>query len=236
MRDANERLRPMKNKAEGLRPTLITQLCLMCLLLWTTMLVASAQSPQPTPFVSETTWRAQPATPERMRQRIEESAVEYKSYAPIPRVVFYDIGFPHNAQEYAALDGYAVMLITALSQTREELPLKRVYVSLDGREINLKLLKSVLSEQKGADNQSVKTFGAYRADMLYLLPVYLRLKTAEAFVDFAQNRLAFRVAVFGTEVSEGVRSLPIKEPTGAGPAAGALEGFIKREFPGFFKE
>ncbi len=230
----------MNNKtgnSNWLRPTLRMQLSVTCLLILTLVAVASAQTPRPTPPVmGETMWRNQPATSERMRQRIDEAAVKYQSYAPIPRVVFYDIGYPHNAQEYTALDGHAVMIITTLSQTREELPLKRVYVLLDGAEINLKSLKAVLSEQTGADTQTVKTFGAYRADTLYLLPVHLRLKAAEVLVDFAQNKSAFKIAVFGTEVSAGVKSLPIKPPTGTGPTASALEGFIKREFPGFFKD
>src|SRR5262245_40444936 len=41
-------------------------------------------------------WRNQPATPARMSQRIEEAAIQYAAYAPVPRIVLYDIGYPHG--------------------------------------------------------------------------------------------------------------------------------------------
>lgn len=81
-------------------------------------------------------WRNNPATPERMSQRIEEAANKYAGDAPIPRVVLYDIGYPHNDVEYKALDGNAVMLLTVLAQERGDLPLKRVYVEFEGKEID----------------------------------------------------------------------------------------------------
>ncbi len=181
-------------------------------------------------------WRDMPVTPARMSQRIEEAAIKYQANAPIPRVVLYDIGYPHNDQEYAALDGNAVILITALAQAREELPLKRIYVLIDGKEIELKPIKQVLSEQSAANNISAKTFGAFREDALYLLPIYLRMKSADLMVDFARDRMGFKMATFGTPVSADVSKLTIKSQTGTGPSDRALEEFIKREYPSFFKE
>jgi hypothetical protein len=191
---------------------------------------------QPQSIVEAPVWRNQPATPERMSQRIEEGAIQLQNNAPVPRVVLYDIGYPHDDREYDSLDGHAVILLTALTQERGELPLPRVYVLVDGKEIELKLLKLVLSEQAAAGSIPAKTFGAFRADALYLLPIYLRLKAADLMADFARNRKGFKVATFGTPVSAGVGRLKIKEPTGAGLSNKALEEFIKREYPSFFKE
>ena len=56
-----------------------------------------------------------------MNRRIEDMTIEYAASAPIPRIVLYDIGFPNGEKEYAALDGNAVILFTAISQNREEL-------------------------------------------------------------------------------------------------------------------
>ena len=95
-------------------------------------------------------WRNQPASPERMNQRIEEAAVRYQASAPISRVVLYDIAYPHDEREYGELDGYAVILMTALTQERREFPIKRVYVLLDGNEIDLTQIKSILSERSDA--------------------------------------------------------------------------------------
>jgi hypothetical protein len=226
----------MRNKIQHTAQLTSTlRFCLSSIFILSVFAAASAQDQQQGTAL-DTTWRKEPATPERMSQRIEEAAVEYQDYAPIPQVVFYDIGYPSSDAEYTALDGHAVMLITALSQKREELPLKRAYVLLDGKEINLKSIKSVLSEQSGASSQTVKTFGAYRADELYLLPVYLRLKVAELKVDFSRNKTGLKVATFGTEVSPAVSQLTIKPPAGTGPSDKTLEDFIKREFPGFFKK
>jgi uncharacterized protein YegJ (DUF2314 family) len=189
---------------------------------------------QPQSVVESPVWRNKPATPERMSRRIEEAAIKYQANAPIPRVVLYDIGYPHGDREYAALDGHAVILITALTQEREELPLKRVYVLMDGKEIDLRTLKLVLSEQSAANSPSSKTFGAFRMDALYLLPVYLRMRPADLVVDFAGNKTGFKVATFGTPVSGDVSDLATREPTGVGPSEKTLDEFIRREFPSFF--
>lgn len=191
---------------------------------------------QPQSVVEAPVWRDKPVTPERMSQRIEEAAIKYQTNAPIPRVVLYDIGYPRNDQEYAALDGHAVILVTALAQEREELPLQRVYVLIDGKEIELKLLKLVLSEQRVTGSISAKTFGAFRADALYLLPMHLRMKAGDLLADFGRNRMAFKVATFGTPVSAEVSRLTVKALTGAGPSDETLEEFIKREYPSFFRE
>lgn len=181
-------------------------------------------------------WRNNPATPERMSRRIEEAAIKYQANAPIPRVVLYDIAYPRNDQEYAALDGHSVMLLTALAQDREELPLQRVYVLMDGKEVELKPLKLILSQQLAASSISAKTFGAFRADALYLLPMYMRMKPADLMVDFGRNRTALKAATFGTPVPAEVGRLNVQAPTGAGLSDKILEEFIRREYPSFFKE
>jgi hypothetical protein len=181
-------------------------------------------------------WRNQPATPESTIQRIEEAAKELQANGPVPRVVFYNIGYPRDDSEYVGLDGHAVILITALTHAREELPLQRVYVQLDGRQIELKLIKEVLSEQAANSSAAARIFGEFHSDTLYLLPVHLRLKSADLLVDFNRNRAGFKVTTFGTPVPAEVSKLPIKAPTGAGPKDEILAEFIRREFPTFFND
>jgi len=179
-------------------------------------------------------WRKQPATPERISQTIVEAADKYAGSGPIPRGILYDIAYPRDAAEYAALDGHALLLLTAVDQNRDELPLKRVYVSIAGKEIELKSIKCVLSEPSDPNSQVTKTFGAFRADALYLLPVYLRLQQGTLMADFGQNKIGYKLTAFGGPVSSDVGSLPIKAPTGNGPPDKVLEDFIRREYPRFF--
>ena len=178
-------------------------------------------------------WKNQPVTPARMNQRIEEAAVQYAAHAPIPRIVLYDICFPVDEKEAAALDGHGVILFTAVSQVREELPLQRVYVLSEGKEVELKLLKVVLAELNTPEAASAKTFGKFRADALYLLPMSLRVKNVDLLADFQTNRMAFKVATFGTPLPDDLKAIVSVKPSGAGPAQAALETFIKREYPSF---
>ena len=190
---------------------------------------------QVTHSVGATEWGKQPVTPANMNQRIEAAAVKYAANAPIPRIVLYDIAFPDGEKEYAALDGNAVILLTAVSQNRDELPLQKVYAVSEGKEIELPLLKVVLAELEQTDTASVKTFGRFRADALYLLPMSLRVKNVDLLVDFQANRTAFKIAAFGSPLPDDVNRLVSIKPSGAGPAQAALETFVKREYPSFFQ-
>ena len=188
---------------------------------------------QPGHIEAPTVWRNQPVTPAFMNQRIDKAAIDYAVYAPVPRIVLYDIGFPDDQQEYKALDGNAVILLTAISQEREELPLQRVYVSDGAQQVELKLLKLVLAELPGTDNAS-KTFGRFRADALYLFPMSLRVKDADLIVDFQKNRAGFKITSLNTALPDDISRMMVVKPTGAGPSQSVLETFIKREYPTFF--
>ena len=186
---------------------------------------------QVTHVVAGGVWRNEPVTPASMDQRLEEAAVQYAAHAPIPRIVLFDTAFPIDEKEYAALDGNAVVLFTAVSQTREELPLQKVYVVSEGREVELKLVKVVLAELKTTNTQSAKTFGRFRADALYLLPMSLRAKNVDLLVDFQVNRSAFKLATLGPPLPDDLSRLLSVKTSGAGPSQSALETFIKREYP-----
>lgn len=198
--------------------------------------VSAIAQPAERHIVESKGWQIEPATPAEINRRIDEAAVKYSEYAPVPRVAFYDIAYPKDSSEYLDLDGNAVLVITVLSQEQAELPLKRVYVSLDGSDIELKPITLVLSKQANLESQSAKTFGRYRADAIYLIPVYLCLKNANLVADFAKNRTAFKVGEFSPDVPPDVASLPIKRPGGTGPSKLALMRLLQREYPGFIRE
>lgn len=170
-----------------------------------------------------------------INKRIDDLAIQYKEYAPIPKMAIYDIGYPRNAQEYDQLDGHGLLLVAALSQVKEELPIKRVYVSLDGKEIDLNRLKMYLSESKDAASQSFKTLGAFRMDALFAFPVHFRTKTAEVFIQFAKDSKPMRLAAFNGTVPESLKTLPTRMPTEKTLKEKALGDFMKREYPGYFQ-
>lgn len=168
-------------------------------------------------------------------KRISDAAEEFKDYAPIPRVAFYDIGYPKDKAEFEELNGYGLLLISAVSQKETELPLKRVYILLDGKEIELKSLKQILTKEENSKSQVVKTFGAYRVDSLYLFPVYLRTQTGAILVDFAQNRNGMKIADFDGDIPEVLKDMPNRKPSERKVSDAALERFMKREYPGFYE-
>jgi len=183
--------------------------------------------------MEKTVWHSNPVEVERINRRLDEYAEKYKSNAPIPRMALFDIGYPHNEEEYNQLDGHAILMITALTQNENELPIKRVYVLAEGKETDLVSLKTVLSKIGNTKIQVATVFGAYSADALYLLPVYFRMRQSEVFAEFSIYLKPLRVARFDGQVGAGVKILPNKAPTGKGFSKTFLETFLKREYPAF---
>jgi hypothetical protein len=53
-------------------------------------------------LVTPETWSTGPVSTSEMNRRIKEAAVDYREYAPIPRIGFYDIAHPANRQSRTA--------------------------------------------------------------------------------------------------------------------------------------
>src|SRR5438552_2346230 len=60
--------------------------------------------------------------------RLSQAAMQYRSYAPVPRIAFYDIAFPKDCAEFATMSGHAVLVVTAVVQDSAELPPARIYL------------------------------------------------------------------------------------------------------------
>lgn len=196
--------------------------------------LSTAVFAQTTTVNTETRWHNDKVSIAYMNKQISDAAEKYKEYAPVPRAAFYDIGYPQNKAEFEELDGYCVLLLSTVSQNETELPLKRVYVLIDGKEIELTLFKEVFSKNSDANSQVYKTFGAFKVDSLYLIPVYLTKTSSDLLVDFAENRNGMKVVGFSGEVSVQVKNLPDTKPSGKASLTDAMKKFIKREYPGFF--
>lgn len=184
---------------------------------------------------SESTWHGNKVNNEYINDRLSEMGVEYKQYSPVRKMAIFDIGYPLNAKEFDTLDGYGLVLIAALSQTKAELPVSRVYVTLGGKEYDLVQLNSFLAENKDRDDQVFKTFGPYRMDAIYAFPVWMRFQVGgQLMVEFATDKKPMTLVKFSNEMSSTVSALPDRKPKGATYPDGALTKFMKREYPGYF--
>ncbi len=194
---------------------------------------SDASLDEPLHLVGEGSYTLQPVSNETISARIQEVAVEYRAYAPIPRVGFFDIAFPANGEEYSEMAGHGLMLVTVLVQDEEELPLSRLYVDSDSTQEDLTLLTSVLSAVDPQDEVILATLGPHRMDALYLFPVAYIASTASLLADFAKNREGFKLDNFGGEVPEMIRHLPMGTTTAERPSEARLLQMVEREFPGF---
>jgi hypothetical protein len=183
---------------------------------------------------SDTQWHGSSVDNAYMNRQIADAAEQYKEYAPIPRIGFYDIGFPKDKIELQDMNGYAVLLVSALSQESNELPIKRAYVSVSGKDIELKKLKEIKIRNTELASQTVKTFGQYRVDALYLLPVHLRLGKGQLLIDFTKNRVGLKLAEFDGSVPDDLKRLPEMKPDDKKSFEDALKRFMKREYPGYY--
>lgn len=177
-----------------------------------------------------------PTVPDSMNNRIEQAAVDYEIYAPVPRMTLFDMAAPKDIDEYNAVDGYGVILITVLSQEKDELPPKRLYVRINGSETELRLYVSGFEKESGSEKVQ-RVLGKYRWDGLYYYPIYFSAQPHEIVIDYAKNREGFVIQ----KLSEGDEMLPdfllsiAKPPHGDKPPMEAFTRLVSREYPGFFQ-
>ena len=80
-------------------------------------------------YGSRVTLSQEPVTNAALDAKIQRRAAQYRRYAPVPRVAFFDVAFPADSVEYLAMHGYALLVVTAIDQDSSELPPARVYVT-----------------------------------------------------------------------------------------------------------
>src|SRR6266516_2674306 len=149
--------------------------------------------------------------------RLAAAALQYRSYAPVPRIAFFDLAYPKDSTEAAAMHGYAVLVVTAVVQDSTELPLP--------------LVARVASWLPASDTIVRPTFGRFRLDASYLLPVAARASQGDLLVDFATHRQGFRLIHFAGDVPEPVRRLRFTGTPSGQPAPSTVWAVVQREYP-----
>ncbi len=163
--------------------------------------------------------------------RLAAAALQYRSYAPVPRIAFFDLAYPKDSTEAAAMHGYAVLVVTAVVQDSTELPLPHVYVRSVNGDRELPLVARVASWLPASDTIVRPTFGRFRLDASYLLPVAARASQGDLLVDFATHRQGFRLIHFAGDVPEPVRRLRFTGTPSGQPAPSTVWAVVQREYP-----
>ena len=88
--------------------------------------------------------RAGATTPQSVNEQIRSSAVAQQARGtPAARIGLYTITWAKDAAELDALAQNAVLMMTVISQTQAELPVRRVYlVTPDGKQTTLRQLNT----------------------------------------------------------------------------------------------
>ena len=174
-------------------------------------------------------------TPERVTQQIEEWAKQrQESGGPSARVAHVWIFFAGSPNEFAALGRYSVLLLTVVTQRSEELPLKRVYIRANDRDVPVQKLSSWRGDVDSA-LLTHKIYGPYRETGFYLLPTGMTLRDGQLLADFAVNRTGMPVLQLPNKgAPDQVKRFPNLDPApSAKPELKVLQTVLKRSTGAF---
>jgi hypothetical protein len=176
-------------------------------------------------------------TPARVEADQEAAAkkAQDSSKGPFPRGDrFYFLWSSMTPAEFAALNRHVVVLIAIWTQKPEELPLKRVYLRADGRELPVYKVSSWKMPVDG-NSATAKMYGTNREDGFYLVPGSAMLGKGELALDLAANRTGWVLLELPSKVAAAdAKRFPNTEPApGRKPDLKALQDIAKRKFPGF---
>ncbi len=194
-------------------------------------LTSAARAQAPVHLESDAGWSHGPVSNAALDARLAAAALQYRSYAPVPRIAFFDLAYPKDSTEAAAMNGYAVLVVTAVVQDSTELPLLHVYVRAINGDYELPLVARVASWLPTTDTIIRPTFGRFRLDASYLLPLAARTSQGDLLVDFATHRQGFRLIHFAGDVPEPVRRLRFIGSSAQQPAVATVWVMVQREYP-----
>ena len=133
-------------------------------------------------------------TPVDMTERLEKAAVRTKAQAPkgASRGSSVDFCWPSSVEEYRAIGKYVLVLVSVVTQDAAELPLRRVYATVNGEQTELTKLSSQRRDvAKGSTTFSI--LGPFREDGFYVAPAGLMMSDGYLQADFAIQRSNFNL-------------------------------------------
>jgi hypothetical protein len=175
-------------------------------------------------------------TPERVTSEMEAIAKKNQDSGRAPSIRGREYYFSWSSTtpaEFEALARHVLFLFSIWTQKADGLPVKRIYVRADGRE--LPLLK-VSSWSAPVDRSSItaKMFGSYREDGFYLMPGVAMLRKGEIVLDHgSQTGWVMMELPSNVAMADANRFANTDPAPNAKPNIRALQGLIQHRFPGF---
>jgi hypothetical protein len=174
-------------------------------------------------------------TPADMTERLEKAAVRTKEQAPkgAARGSSIDFCWPSSVEEYQAIGKYVLVLVNVVTQDAAELPLRRVYVTVNGEQTELVKHSSQRRDvRKGSTTFSI--LGPFREDGFYVAPAGLMMSDGYLEADFAIRRNNFNLYKLPGTAPDFIKAdkdpMPPKDAT---PNMLALKALLTREYQGF---
>ena len=175
-------------------------------------------------------------TPADMTERLEKAAVRTKEQAPkgAARGSSVDFCWPSSVEEYRAIGKYVLVLVSVVTQDAAELPLRRVYVTVNGEQTELTRLSSQRRDvAKGSTTFSI--LGPFREDGFLR-----RARRPDDERWLSAGRLRDPVATTSISIScrarrrtSSRRTITRCRPRDATPNMPALKALLTREYQGF---
>ena len=174
-------------------------------------------------------------TPAGMTERLEKAAMRTREQAPkgAARGSSIDFCWPSSAEEYRAIGKYVLVLVSVVTQDAAELPLRRVYVTVNGEQTELTRLSSQRRDVR-KDSTTYPILGPFREDAFYVAPAGLMMSDGYLQADFAIRRNNFNLYKLPGTPPDFVKAdnnpMPAKD---AAPNMPALKALLTREYQGF---
>jgi len=172
-------------------------------------------------------------SPDRVKSDMEANAKKAQGSGAAPSQHgrnFYFLWDTITPAEFEALARHTVFLFAIWTQKPEELPVKRIYIRVDGKE---QTVYKVSSWKTPVDKGTLtaKMYGPNREDGFYLVPGGALLQKGQIVLDLADQA---GWVMLDLPANTATNRFPNLNPgPNAKPDLGTLQAIIRRMFPGF---
>ncbi len=177
-------------------------------------------------------WQSHCPTYEPMNRKLETLALQQKDPKQCDYLAAFDLVYPRTKNENQSMDGNAILYVVVMTKDKDNLPLNKVFFSLEGNQTFLPLIHFSLSDLSKAKCPPALKAWPYRIDALYLLPVELRRKPGDLIATFANPQYYFKLTTFSNIQPPWLSAIMTESNSGQGPSEMIVDKLIREELPG----